>query len=508
MLATLVPAILAGCTVGPSTRPPVVEKDGPPPQVKPSAPPPAPLPELVEPTDPRVSWSPCDPDLLTRMEPPAVPAGMQLSCGRVTTTLDSPEQPGRGVARVSVLKAGTGPIPLVVVNDIDSEPGTLYAARLAAALPPELLQRFSLVGVDRRGSGQSDPINCIPHDVRMQLIGFDPGAESVEPLVDSARRAGQQCAVTEENDLVAYDSWRAAGDLEEIREQLGVPHLHALARGEGTRVLATYAARFTDRVGRFVYDGAPDPSTDVATALEGAATGAKAALDAFGADCAARGCPLGADAAGAVGGLLETLRGAPLVTSDGTILGPGLAMYAVTSGLAQRARWTELGNALVAARSGDGGPLAAFALPLTSDTHGRRSRLDSWVATKCNDSMARLSPTQIDDMVRALRARQPLFAGFAAQQLAWCSPWPVRRDPLPPATVPGLPPMLLASTAADPMTPEQGTVRAADQMPTAVRVSWLGAGHGAVAASPCVAETVRAFLMDGKVPSENTLCPA
>src|SRR5690606_1298273 len=68
-------------------------------------------------------------------------------------------------------------------------------------------------------------------------------------------------------------------------------------------------------------------------------------------------------------------------------------------------------------------------------------------------------------------------------------------------------PILVLSTAADPVTPEKGTIRAAERIPGAVRIAWQGAGHGALG-SGCVADEVTAFLVDGAVPEDGTLCPA
>jgi pimeloyl-ACP methyl ester carboxylesterase len=426
----------------------------------------------------------------------------------VTTSLDAPDLPNRGVARIAVLKVGSGPIPLVVVNDVDGDPGTLFAARLAAVAPPALLQRFSLVGVDRRGTGQSMPTQCIPGGVRQELLGQDPGADSVEAVLDGARQAGQQCAIELDNSQTAVDSWRAAGDLENLRVQLGMTKLDALGHGEGSKVLSEYAVRYPTQVGRFVLDGVPDPGADTAATLDAVAAGLQSTVDAFGADCAHRGCSLGGDARGAVTGLVNRLRTAPVTTGDGTEFGPGLAMYAVAAGLAQRARWPELADAITAAIAGDISKLSVFADPLVQDTRQQPSRLDGTIATKCNDSATRLPTDQIGQISQTLRDKFSVFGGLVAQQLAWCSPWPVRREPLPAAGAPGAPPILIASTESDPVTPAQGTQRAADQMPSAVTIAWQGAGHGAFGSSPCVTDAVRGFLVDGQIPGDGTLCPA
>ena len=174
----------------------------------------------------------------------------------------------------------------------------------------------------------------------------------------------------------------------------------------------------------------------------------------------------------------------------------------------QRARWPELADAITAARAGDISKLAVFADPLVQDTPQQPSRLDGTIATKCNDSATRLPVDQIAQVSKTMRDKYSLFGGLVAQQLAWCSPWPVRRELLPAAGSPGVPPILVASTASDPVTPAVGTSRAADQMPTAVTIAWQGGGHGAFGSSPCVTDAMRSFLVDGKIPNDGTVCPA
>ncbi|WP_037303791.1 alpha/beta hydrolase [Amycolatopsis orientalis] len=507
LTTVLAAAVLAGCTAGPSVRPAVIDNDGKTTPGSSTVAQQVPLPPLNEPRSPSLKWEDCDEATRQRLGQPSVPDTLKFSCARVPITVDAPDLPGRGLARMSVVKTGDGPIPLVVVNDVDGEPGSLYAARLAATLPPEYLKKFSLIGVDRRGTGASVPVQCIPAEIRADLLGGDPAVGDLEAVVDAARKAGQQCAIELDDSQVAMDSWRAAGDLEELREQLGLDRLHALGRGDGSKVLAEYAVRFPAQVGRVMLDGLPDPGADTAAVQDAVAAGAQATLDAFGADCIARGCPLG-DARSAVNAVADRLRAAPATTTDGVEITPGIALYAVYSGLTQRSRWVELAEALKTAQTGDVTPLAAFAEPALKDTRARPTRLDGTLATKCNDSATRLSAEELTRLTTTLRGKYPQFGVFAAQLLAWCSPWPVRREPLPPAGAPGAPPILVAGTATDPVTPEQGTGRAADQMPSAVTITWQGAGHGALTLSPCVTDATRAFLIDGKIPVDGTLCPA
>ncbi|WP_290057427.1 alpha/beta hydrolase [Amycolatopsis solani] len=507
LVALLALASAAGCAAGPSVRPALVENDGKTTGSTPSATPPVPLPPLAEPQSPTLKWADCDDDTRQRIGTPAVPDSLHFTCARVTAPLDAPGEPRRSLVRLLALKVGSGPVPLVVVNDVDGEPGTVYAARLAATLPPAFLEKFSLVGVDRRGTGMSGAAQCVPPDIRHDLIDADPAQGGLQDVLDAARKAGQQCAIELDDSQTALDSWRSAGDLDEVRKQLGMERLNALGRGDGSKVLAEYAVRFPAQVGRVVLDGVPDPGADTAAVLDAVAAGAQSTLDAFGTDCASRGCALG-DPKAALAALTDQLRANTPSTDEGVPFGPGVAMYAVYSGLSQRSRWPELADAVVAARGGNIGPLAAFAAPVLHDSRAQPSRIDATIATRCNDSQSRLSADQLDQVVAGMRAKYPQFGAVIAQQLAWCGPWPVRTEPLPAPGAPGAPPILVAATAADPATPGVGSTRAADQMPSAVTITWQGAGHGAVGASPCVTDAARAFLVDGKIPANGTLCPA
>ncbi|GAA1209149.1 alpha/beta hydrolase [Prauserella alba] len=499
VLAALLPVlVVAGCTVGPSTRPAVVQNDAPVPADGGTGESRQPLPPLGEPGPSSLDWSDCAADTRQRLGGTARP-DVAVECAYLTTTLDPPGMPGQGLSRMAVLKAGSGPVPLVVVNDVDGLPGTLYAAQLAATLPDELLERFSLIGVDRRGTGGSDAVRCIPSGERATLLDSDPAAGIERPL-DAARTAGQQCAIALEDEQGALDSERTTSDLDTLREHLGMDRLHALGHGEGSRVLAMYSARFPGKTGRMVLDGMPDPSDDQAGVLGGVAHGAEATLDAAGEQ-------LGRDLRADVTALTERLgRTAPL-TSDGYRLTPQLALRAVLSGLADRDRWSDLAGAVAAARSGDPNPLFRFVRPHIVEDQASAARLDGTIATRCNDTTTRLPADRLASTARELARDHPVFGATVAQELVWCSPWPTRSGDSGEIASDQAPPIVVVSTETDPVTPGKGTVRAADQMPSAVHVSWKGAGHGALS-SACVTGAVHSFLVDGDVPRDGTLCPA
>ncbi|MGH3621946.1 MAG: alpha/beta hydrolase, partial [Sciscionella sp.] len=161
LLALLSVALLAGCTAGPSTRPAVVVRGGPGNQeaANPGAPNTPELPPLEKPTSSDMPWADCDQQTRKRLGDGGAPKSIKFQCAQLLGAVEPPITPQTEITRISVLKAGDGPVPLVVLNDADGVPGSLYAANLAGKLPAQLLKTFSLIGVDRRGTGESDGVH-------------------------------------------------------------------------------------------------------------------------------------------------------------------------------------------------------------------------------------------------------------------------------------------------------------------------------------------------------------
>jgi pimeloyl-ACP methyl ester carboxylesterase len=515
--ALLLPLVLLiiGCSAGPSDRPAVAYRTGQPHAV--STPPPT-QPVAVPPLGPAASedklpWADCTGPTLAKLRvpaEPAVPPGMTFSCARMVSNLDAPDAVPHSPARIALLSVGSGRIPLVVLDDAGGEPGTTLAARLALRMPPEMLNTFQIIGMDRRGTGESDAAQCIPSPARQAIVGFDPratAAPALAPLLDSVRSGTQECLLDLADRLPAYDTWRAAGDLEQLRLLVGVPKLHAIGRGEAARVLTTYSQRYPNSVGRMVLDGAPDPTLDATGESETQAQGAEQTFEAFATDCVKTGCPLGADPRRAVSDLVEHTRTAALPAPDGPLTA-GKVVRAVLLGLADHREWPDLAAALDAANRGDGTRLAALAAPLIDGDPANPPRLDADIITSCNDSMVRMPPQRATEIAGNWVGKYPLFGGVFAQQLIQCSLWPMPQQPLPTPTATGLSPIPVISTTNDPLTPAQGSEHMADQLSSGVLLNWQGTGHGAIGRSDCVTRDISRFLIQGTVPANRTACPA
>jgi pimeloyl-ACP methyl ester carboxylesterase len=505
---------LAGCTVGPSQRPPVaVRGDSMPAGGPPPAPVPLPSESLPDPEAPNLSigFFDCTSETLADLPIP-LPAGRQLTvgCSQITAPSDS-GVPGDPDTSLSVTRSALPGAPadqpvIVVVGDSATEPSALAAVELAAQAPPELLEQYSLVGIDRRGSG-SDPLDCSPADARAALVDADPAAvdeASLGRLLEKARAVVQGCNLALGGGLSDYRTSATSSDLEELRAQLGTRRLSVIGVGDGAAAVVGWVGAAPQAVGRVVLDGPPQPGVDEPQLTDSRAKATEATFDAFATACRARaGCPLGADPRAAVTGLVATLRARPLPSDDGRVLSAGAALLATREGLGEPRQWPALASALAGAGAGQAGPLLDFLDPLV----GARGRFDATLATACNDSARRLAPAEIAATATTMGRTYPLFGTDMAQGLVACAPWPASGAAAAAAPGGAIPPVLVIGTAADPRSTLDAARHAAAAIPSARFVSWQGAGIGAYPRTECVTNVVDGVFLNGIMPEDNTLCP-
>ncbi|WP_245777953.1 alpha/beta fold hydrolase [Lentzea xinjiangensis] len=498
-------SVLTACSAGPSTRPVIAvrgEENQPVDQSALAGP--QPVPPLSEYRKDSLAWSACNEQMKDRLGDGVPQGDLTYECSRMTAVLDPPGRPGRGTIGIALMRVGTGKSALVVVNDPGGEPGTMKAARLAATLPKDVLSTYTIIGVDRRGTGRSDGMSCVPQTTRAQLVEHDPAETEQSNLVVAAGEASQECVLDLEGRLTAFDSWRAAADLERLRDYLGVDRLNAIGLGEGSRVITTYAQRYPARIGRIVLDGAPDPALDQVGVLESRATAAEATFEAFARDCKLRGCAL-ANPREDVQALLQQLR-TTRIRGDYVDLTPGSALNAILAGLADRPRWPALADAVVKARAGDGAGLFALIDPLVNDLDENPPRFDAGLVIGCNDTATRIPPDRVKALSADWRGKYAMFGALFARRLLHCNPFPPPKDEKLDA-LKSAPPIVVLSTANDPSTPAPGTEHTAQRLPGSALIGWQGSGHGALGLSGCATTAVRDYLIDAKVPSNGTVCP-
>jgi len=513
LLLFVVAALLAGCTVGPSQRPPVAvrgENMPPPPSAAPPAPAPPALPE-PDPASSSLEFRDCPGGRGALAPPTLADRTLAVACTQLTVEAD-PAQPGLGRTRIGLVRVGLADAPpdrppLLVIGDSNTRPSAPVALALAGKAPLALLQRYTLIGLDRRGSGV-DELECGPVTARNAIINIDPAgfgtAVRLSALLEQARSVVQDCYLVHAGALSGFRTASTVADVEQARLGLGVDRLSAVGIGDGASALALWSRAHPDAVARLVLDGPPDPTLNEPDASEARAAAAEITFDAFAAACAAGpDCPLGADPRAVVSSFVGRLRAQPLASADGRRLTAGMTVTAILIGLGNPDGWPDLATALGAAQGGEPTAVINRVAPLLSDGGG----LDVALATGCNDVQRRLTPDEVAELTERWRELYPLFGATTAQRLLLCAPWPTAAPAVLPDPGTALPPTLLIGIAHDPRGPLEATRRLAGTTPQALFLSWQGSGTGAFPRTPCVTGAVTAMLVDGTMPIDGTLCP-
>ena len=393
--------------------------------------------------------------------------------------------------------------------------GIEFLANAAAAVPPELAERFDLVSFDPRGVASSTAIDCevdFDDDVTLLAAGDDAGWEA---LVAEAEGRTDTCTA----DSVAFEPYvgtnNAARDLDALREALGDDQLSYVGFSYGTRLGATYAELFPDRVRALVLDGAVKPTDDLALIGLEQGPGFDAALESF-----ADACDADADCALAdVGPTLDVYTGlvdeiatvGSFPTDDADrVLTPGELTLGVAAALYSTQLWPVLADALSAAETEQDGSL----LQVLADTYlGRQPD-----GTYDNSQLAGLAINCADDPSRPPSDEVRIQADLGAQASVYFADF-LRAstgcigtaDPIDPIAIgpaDGAAPILVIGTTGDPATPYQWAVEMADVLSSGVLYTVEADGHTAFLSVPCVDDVVISYLVDLELPAANAGCAA
>ena len=393
--------------------------------------------------------------------------------------------------------------------------GIEFLANAAAVVPPELAERFDLVSFDPRGVASSTAIDCevdFDDDVTLLAAGDDAGWEA---LVAEAEGRTDTCTA----DSVAFEPYvgtnNAARDLDALREALGDDQLSYVGFSYGTRLGATYAELFPDRVRALVLDGAVKPTDDLALIGLEQGPGFDAALESF-----ADACDADADCALAdVGPTLDVYTGlvdeiatvGSFPTDDADrVLTPGELTLGVAAALYSTQLWPVLADALSAAETEQDGSL----LQVLADTYlGRQPD-----GTYDNSQLAGLAINCADDPSRPPSDEVRIQADLGAQASVYFADF-LRAstgcigtaDPIDPIAIgpaDGAAPILVIGTTGDPATPYQWAVEMADVLSSGVLYTVEADGHTAFLSVPCVDDVVINYLVDLELPAANAGCAA
>lgn len=446
-------------------------------------------------------------------------------CATVEVPLDYAEPEGETI-EISVLRVaaeGTALGSMVVNPGGPGAPGTDYAEMTSMVFGRALRQNFDVVGFDPRGTGASAPVDCLSDAELDEYVAGNPMPDTPESIAEfeaASKTFGDGCK-RRSGDLVNHVSTvETAKDMDVIRAALGDAALTYFGASYGTKLGATYAELFPERVGRLVLDGGVDVGLDSTGMSLEQARGFETALRAYVADCVDKidDCFLGDsvdEGTAAIADLLEQIEREPMPAGDRE-LHAGEAFYGVVMPLYVADYWFMLTNALRAAmEDGDGSALADLAdmyLSRTvngdgSSTYANNST-EAILAINCLDDPTSVSAQDVPSYFDEFTEASPTFGKAFAWGLIGCSGMPGRTaEPAPVIDGEGAAPILVVGTTRDPATPFEWSEALADQLDSGVLLVRDGDGHtGYNSGNACVNEAVEGYLVSGIVPDDRTQC--
>lgn len=364
--------------------------------------------------------------------------------------------------------------------------------------------------VDPRGTGHSDPIDCVSSPDLDRLIELDlaraVSTGALDPFDAELLGWQERCRAEYGTRLDHLGSDHVADDLETVRALLGVESLDGFAVSYGTRLAGQYASRHGDHVRAFVLDSTVTPSASSLDAwFEAEARDYHVALERFfeacgaATECAFHGGTGAEPVALAYDALLARLAAEEIRSGAQRVRELHLET-GVNRGLAG-GDVEQLGAMLAAAEANDWAPI----LRAADDALGRRSPdtdtlIETYFAILASDVSC---PAGFDLATAAAWSQDVLRAAprtglvQVAQMLGAClHPLPSAREALA-LNASGAPPLLVLGGAHDPATPAaEAEAMIAALANGSYLVAFEGDGHFYTPRSLCIAAVELSYLAD------------
>jgi pimeloyl-ACP methyl ester carboxylesterase len=371
-------------------------------------------------------------------------------------------------------------------------------------LPPEVLDRFDIIGFDPRGVGQSTPVQCGDQTVpAFRQVDSDPENASEQTDLDNAAKTVADDCGQHAGDLLAHlGTDDVARDVDTIRLALGEQQISYYGASYGTLIGLRYLALFPQGARAVVLDGVVDPTQDFEAFLRQQTIAFDAQLNAVFDGCATgSACPPGG-ARAAYDQVASNVETQPIKTRNGEALGPSELPVAALIPTYDPTTASIFYQGLKDALNGDGTTLVTL-----FQEYEQSADYAVYAGVECTDSPHPVGPDAYKAFADQLIALSPRLGGAIANELLPCAFWPAPvHDITGPVTGVGGPPVLVVGNTGDAATPYQQAVDVAKTLVNGRLVTFDATGHTALGRSQCVADAEAKYFVDLTLPPDGTVC--
>lgn len=392
------------------------------------------------------------------------------------------------------------------------------------ATSEDLQEAFDIVGWDPRGVGQSSAVSCYDDPAVLDefIFGLPEAPRGTDAWVEEITQAsidfGQECLERTGELLQFIDTQSTVHDLDMLRAVVGDEKLNYLGYSYGSDIGSYYVENFPDKVGRLVVDGATDSSISVFEVGLTQTMGFQRALENYLTACPTMfdDCPFTGDLAtdlATIRGLYDRYDAQPIAAPDGRMMDAGVLDIAMSMALYSQDSWQFLNDLFFEAMNGETSTafwLADYYYSRDIDGTYVDNSLEAFIAIYCVDYPTETDPEILAEQERLLQEASPTtYRPSPPIGDTTCINWPYQYQgpPITALTGAGAPPVLVISTTGDPATPYEWGVALADQLESAVLVTFNGEGHTAYGqGNACILSTVDRYFLEGVVPDADPNC--
>jgi pimeloyl-ACP methyl ester carboxylesterase len=430
--------------------------------------------------------------------------GGAFECAEIFAPLDWLSETGEYVVLKLLRKTGTEDQIPILVNP--GGPGSSATKWLREGYETTgtswFRENFQIIAFDPRGVGESTAVTCSDQALKDDLLYGQPEYEvGSQEDIEASRLQIEAFAIScqQQGPSVAYfNTQQTARDMELLRILLGMDELNFLGFSYGTELGATYAALFPNRVGKFVLDGAVDPTMDSSTSLLGQVKGFDSALRAYLADCLKQtDCPFTGtvdEAMVQISGFLQAREVKTLDTNDERDLGLSATLAGMIVTLYSKESWIYLTQAFQQAFAGDGSLfliLADFYNERNEEGRYSSNINEANMAINCADLAVKPKPA---DLLDEIREASVVFGKYYSYPDIGCTGWPtgIGMVPLNFEVQTANRPVIIGTTG-DPATPYEQAVRLSELLNGRL-LTLRGEGHSAYGSNSCISSLVDGYL--------------